>query len=103
MPVHVGYLLYLCEAEGGLCYNSLLCSSYLSRREKPNVASLCACRWSPVTDGGERQHKLRYRQWSDKLIDFPTVSMKRPGETRSPRRRDNNERNANDSLLYLPV
>lgn len=87
----------------GLCCNILLCSSYLSHLEKPNVASLCVCRPPTLAGSDEQQHECRYRQWSDKLIDFPTVSMKSPGETLSQRRSYNNEGNANDSLFYLPV
>lgn len=99
MPVHVHFLLDLCET-GGICATT---ASYLSHLEKPNVASLCVCRPPTLTDSDEQQHECRYRQWSDKLIDFPTVSMKSPGETLSHGRSYNNEGNANDSLFYLPV
>lgn len=64
---------------------------------------VCACRPPTLTDSDEQQHECGYRQWSDKLIDFPTVSMKSPGETLSQRQSYNNEGNANDSLFYLAV
>lgn len=103
MPVHVHVVVDLCVRQG-LCYISLSRLSYC-HTWKWQMLRVCACRPPPptLTDSDEQQHECGYRQWSDKLIDFPTVSMKSPGETVYQRQSYNNEGNANDSLFYLSV
>lgn len=48
---------------------------------------VCACRPPTLTDSDEQQHECGCRQWSDRLIDFPTVSMKKAPERLCPRGR----------------
>lgn len=92
-----------------VCYASLSCLSYPSHLEMTNVASLRVPPPAPphpptLTDSDEQQRECGYRQWSDKLIDFPTVSMKKPRRDSVPEAEaHNNEGNANDSLFYLAV
>lgn len=72
---------YACEAsfKDGLCvltaWRAPTCHGSSRKRRCDRHRPLACPAWGTKQ---QQQHECRYRQWSDKLIDFPTVSMKSP-------------------------